>query len=119
VCRSFDDDADFEMKGRDRWGDPMAGKLNKKKLGDGFDLPPPVITEANRAMMEASGRAEGGGKRGEMVLVARGPQQGGGGGVFPKAWIMSQYGLLFQAGTLHTVLLLAAPARRLASCSCC
>lgn len=43
------------MRGRDRWGDPMAGKLSKKKLGDGFDLPPPVITEANAAMMEASG----------------------------------------------------------------
>jgi hypothetical protein len=61
----------------------MAGKLNKKKLGDGFDLPPPVITEANRDMMEASGRAEGRGKRGEMVLVARGPQQRGQGGSFP------------------------------------
>jgi hypothetical protein len=35
----------------------MAGKLSRKKLGDGFDLPPPVITEANRAMMEASGGA--------------------------------------------------------------
>jgi hypothetical protein len=34
----------------------MAGKLRKKSKGsDGFDLPPPVITEANRAMMEASG----------------------------------------------------------------
>jgi hypothetical protein len=45
------------MRGRDRWGDPMAGKLSRKKLGDGFDLPPPIITEANRAMMEASGEA--------------------------------------------------------------
>jgi hypothetical protein len=35
----------------------MAGKLSRKKLGDGFDLPPPIITEANRAMMEASGEA--------------------------------------------------------------
>lgn len=43
------------MQRRDRWGDPMAGKLNRSKVGDGFDLPPPVITEANRAMMEASG----------------------------------------------------------------
>jgi hypothetical protein len=35
----------------------MAGKLKKKKGGDGFDLPPPLITEANKAMMEASGEA--------------------------------------------------------------
>lgn len=83
VCRSFDDDADFEMKGRDRWGDPMAGKLNKKKLGDGFDLPPPVITEANRAMMEASGRAEGGGKGGRWFWWPEGHSKGGG-GVSPR-----------------------------------
>ncbi|KAF6248245.1 hypothetical protein COO60DRAFT_1707249 [Scenedesmus sp. NREL 46B-D3] len=55
IARGFDDDADVELRDRSRWGDPMAGKLKKKKGGDGFDLPPPLITEANRAMMEASG----------------------------------------------------------------
>eukprot|EP00775_Hariotina_reticulata_P004178 gene4178-4426_t len=56
-ARGFDADVDVELKGRDRWGDPMAGKLKKHKASgvDGFDLPPPVITEVNRAMMEASG----------------------------------------------------------------
>jgi hypothetical protein len=53
--RGFDNDADTELRDRSRWGDPMAGKLKKKKGGDGFDLPAPLITEANRAMMEASG----------------------------------------------------------------
>lgn len=56
--RGFDDDADVDMRARDRWGDPMAGKLTKSKVSDGFDLPPPVITEANREMMEASGNAD-------------------------------------------------------------
>ncbi|WIA15001.1 hypothetical protein OEZ85_001706 [Tetradesmus obliquus] len=53
--RGFDNEADAELRDRSRWGDPMAGKLKKKKGGDGFDLPPPLITEANKAMMEASG----------------------------------------------------------------
>jgi hypothetical protein len=61
------------MKARDRWGDPMAGKLSKKKASDGFDLPPPVITEANMAMMEASGK---------YVCVW---EEGGGGAAAPMA----------------------------------
>jgi len=75
-CRSFDVDGDVEMRSRDRWGDPMAGKLSKRGGGggDGFDLPPPVITEANRAMMEASGGGGRGERGGESVV-------GEGGGV--------------------------------------
>lgn len=33
----------------------MAGKLRKDKGRDEFDLPPPLITDANREAMEASG----------------------------------------------------------------
>lgn len=57
--RGFDADADSSFKQRSRWGDPMAGRVRAK--GPEADLPPPVVTEANRAALEASGgRALGG-----------------------------------------------------------
>jgi hypothetical protein len=52
--RSYDADADGELRGRSRWGDPMAGRV-KKRGDDAFDLPAPVINDANRAALEASG----------------------------------------------------------------